>query len=140
MSSESGGAGDPRDTGAEGERPLSGGSGQPPMNAVEKAKLFRSCGCTTMIVALVLIVLGVWAWSALFGDDRQDAYYACVDVIGRDVDAGAIRFEDASEATYEGTDGNWVIRGQYDLLGPISFTCSATRVSDGQYRISWYPE
>ena len=74
-------------------------------------------------------------------DDHEDAYYACVNIISDDINAAVSggRFPDPGTATDSGRDGNWVITGTHTGVGAIFYTCNASRVGQGKYRITWSP-
>ena len=69
--------------------------------------------------------------------DSQDAYYACVDVMAREVMDPT--WGDPGAQSYVGSDGAWTITGTFiGALGdPIPYTCKATRVSEGRYKVTW---
>ena len=94
------------------------------------------------IIGLVVVVIGgIFAWSYLFNpaskDDASDAYYACVDVMSREVIHGV--YGEPGDQQYQGRKGNWTITGTFmGALGdPVPYTCTATRMTDGTYRITW---
>ena len=94
-----------------------------------------------ILAAMVIVIGGIFAWSYLFTpaskDDASDAYYACVDVMNREVVNGS--FDGPGDQTYTGHDGAWTITGTFvGAMGdPIPYTCKATRVSAGRYSITW---
>lgn len=98
----------------------------------------RTLGCVAVIAFLVILFVGGWIWSAIFGsgDDREKAYYSCVDVIRKD--APGAKFKMADSAGYSGKDGSWTITSTFTVLGStVGWTCKAERISDGYYKINW---
>lgn len=115
---------------------------RPQLTSAEKAKGWQSLGCLLIVGAFLLLLVGGWV-SSLFNksglrDDQEDAFYACVDVIQRQIGSLKARFPEPETATYTGVDGSWLIRGTYSFpLIDVKYECAATRVSVGNYRVRW---
>lgn len=94
-----------------------------------------------ILAAMIIGIGGIFAWSFLFNPatkgDASDAYYACVDVMNREVIDGT--FGGPGDQSYEGREGAWTITGTFvGALGdPVPYTCTAVRVNDGTYKVSW---
>jgi hypothetical protein len=109
------------------------------MDAADKAKVtrIRWAIAGVMLAAFAAIAL----WSVLFNpaaqDDASDAHYACVDKILTDTRAD-ITFPGPGDVSYAGSDGQWTITGEWTQFGElIPYTCRASRVSEGLYRVTW---
>ena len=89
-----------------------------------------------LILAVASPLLLLTACSAAPAEG-SDAYYACVDVMNREVVDG--QFGEPISQHYAGGNGSWTITGTFvGALGdPVDYTCHATRVSDGHYSITW---
>lgn len=97
-----------------------------------------------IFVVMVVVIGGIFAWNAMFNTaakgDASDAYYACVDKISRELPAA--HFPAPGDAKYSGVEGSWTISGSYTLpriATTVQWTCTASRVSAGLYRVKWSP-